>query len=491
MTSATGAVLYAAPKPSPFVVRGTTATTRLELPVEAGTYDEYRGVLRHQGRRPRRRSRRSSTTCRSRRTCAASSRPRWRSTSPRPRSRRRRSPCARTRRVACARACPTTTSSTRRPPRSIAGRRARRRRRTPIVGRRPASSCAAVSIANTLYHSTGGGATENNENVYTSATGAKVAGVVSYLRGSSDRAPDGTAYDAGTPYATWSTRTYTVGPAVGLVRGRRADRGRDADRARPAEHGRLGPADQRDAHRLGRDEEGVGRGVPVRLQRGPAGRRPDAPEHAVRARADPLTRAILGRDRATRPRCAWAGADGPNPDPLMVAYHDDEWGTPGPRRHRAVRAARAGIVPGGPVVVDDPAQARGLPGRVPRLRPRGRGGVRRGRSGAPDGRCRDRPERRQDRRDGRQRRGVPRRGRGVRLVRRVPGALVPPPPLRLPPTAPAGDIPATTPASDALSADLKKRGFRFVGSTIVYAFMQSVGLVDDHLPGCFRYRATA
>jgi DNA-3-methyladenine glycosylase I len=58
----------------------------------------------------------------------------------------------------------------------------------------------------------------------------------------------------------------------------------------------------------------------------------------------------------------------------------------------------------------------------------------------------------------------------------------------LPPTAGPGDIPATTPASDALSADLRRRGFRFVGSTIVYAFMQSVGLVDDHLPGCFRYR---
>jgi len=49
-------------------------------------------------------------------------------------------------------------------------------------------------------------------------------------------------------------------------------------------------------------------------------------------------------------------------------------------------------------------------------------------------------------------------------------------------------VPATTPESDALSTDLKARGFRFVGSTIVYAFMQSVGLVDDHLPGCFRYR---
>ncbi len=67
-------------------------------------------------------------------------------------------------------------------------------------------------------------------------------------------------------------------------------------------------------------------------------------------------------------------------------------------------------------------------------------------------------------------------------------SIVPPPPAVLPRTAESGDIPPTTPASDALSADLKRRGFRFVGSTIVYAFMQSVGLVDDHLPGCFRYR---
>jgi DNA-3-methyladenine glycosylase I len=46
------------------------------------------------------------------------------------------------------------------------------------------------------------------------------------------------------------------------------------------------------------------------------------------------------------------------------------------------------------------------------------------------------------------------------------------------------DIPATTPESDALSKDLKRRGFKFVGSTIVYAFMQAVGLVDDHVAGC-------
>ena len=45
----------------------------------------------------------------------------------------------------------------------------------------------------------------------------------------------------------------------------------------------------------------------------------------------------------------------------------------------------------------------------------------------------------------------------------------------------------TSPESDALSADLKKRGFKFVGSTIMYAYMQAVGLVQDHEPHCFRY----
>ena len=49
------------------------------------------------------------------------------------------------------------------------------------------------------------------------------------------------------------------------------------------------------------------------------------------------------------------------------------------------------------------------------------------------------------------------------------------------------DIPASTPESDALSKDLKKRGFRFVGSTICYAFMQAVGMVNDHVVGCFRH----
>ena len=51
-----------------------------------------------------------------------------------------------------------------------------------------------------------------------------------------------------------------------------------------------------------------------------------------------------------------------------------------------------------------------------------------------------------------------------------------------------GKLPATSPESDRLSKDLKRRGFKFVGSTIIYAHMQACGLVNDHLTSCFRYR---
>jgi peptidoglycan hydrolase-like amidase len=87
------------------------------------------------------------------------------------------------------------------------------------LGEKGAASAAVVAtaglvlksgsaIANTLFHSSDGGATEDNENVYTSATGAIVAGPVLYLRGSADRRDDGTAYDAAGPYATWSMAPY-------------------------------------------------------------------------------------------------------------------------------------------------------------------------------------------------------------------------------------------------------------------------------------------
>ena len=50
------------------------------------------------------------------------------------------------------------------------------------------------------------------------------------------------------------------------------------------------------------------------------------------------------------------------------------------------------------------------------------------------------------------------------------------------------DLPSRTDESDALSKDLKRRGFRFVGSTIMYAFMQAVGMVNDHEIACYRHR---
>ncbi len=48
------------------------------------------------------------------------------------------------------------------------------------------------------------------------------------------------------------------------------------------------------------------------------------------------------------------------------------------------------------------------------------------------------------------------------------------------------EVPATTPLSDTISKDLKKRGFKFVGSTVVYAFMQATGMVDDHVADCWK-----
>jgi len=53
----------------------------------------------------------------------------------------------------------------------------------------------------------------------------------------------------------------------------------------------------------------------------------------------------------------------------------------------------------------------------------------------------------------------------------------------------ASQVPATTPLSDAMSKQLRRDGFKFVGSTICYAFMQATGMVDDHLVGCFRHHA--
>jgi DNA-3-methyladenine glycosylase I len=54
-----------------------------------------------------------------------------------------------------------------------------------------------------------------------------------------------------------------------------------------------------------------------------------------------------------------------------------------------------------------------------------------------------------------------------------------------------GDIPSSSKESDAMSKDLRKRGFKFVGTTICYAFMQTTGMVNDHVVDCFRYAELA
>jgi DNA-3-methyladenine glycosylase I len=187
-----------------------------------------------------------------------------------------------------------------------------------------------------------------------------------------------------------------------------------------------------------------------------------------------------------QPRCWWARG-GPRPDPLMVAYHDTEWGVPVGddrelferlalesfqaglswstilRKRDAFRAAFAGFDPRLVAAFDDGDRAR-LMADAGIVRNRAKIDATISNATAFLATARE-------------------FGSFAEYLE----TIVPGPPARLPASASAGEIPATTTASDALSRDLRLRGFRFVGSTIVYAFMQSVGLVDDHLPGCFRY----
>jgi DNA-3-methyladenine glycosylase I len=187
--------------------------------------------------------------------------------------------------------------------------------------------------------------------------------------------------------------------------------------------------------------------------------------------------------RSARTRCGWCGTD-----PLYVAYHDTEWGVPVHddrtlfeflvlegaqaglawitilRKRAAYRRAFAGFDPARVARYDAPRVARLLedPGIV-RNRLKVESAVKNARAflavqeafgsfAAYQWRFVD--------------------GRPIVNRRRT-----------------LGDVPARTPVSDAFSKDLRSRGFSFVGSTIVYAHMQAVGMVNDHLVGCFRHRA--
>jgi DNA-3-methyladenine glycosylase I len=188
-----------------------------------------------------------------------------------------------------------------------------------------------------------------------------------------------------------------------------------------------------------------------------------------------------------RPRCWWSSNDSSNPDPLMVAYHDTEWGIAVHddvelferlalesfqaglswstilRKREAFRQAFRGFDPA-VVAAFGPRDRARLMADAGIVRNAAKIDATIGNAAAI--------------------RAIQAAfGSFDRYLSDRLGAHIP----RLPATATSGDIPATTPAATALSADLRRHGLRFVGPTIVYAFMQSVGLVDDHLPGCFRY----
>jgi DNA-3-methyladenine glycosylase I len=188
-------------------------------------------------------------------------------------------------------------------------------------------------------------------------------------------------------------------------------------------------------------------------------------------------------------RCWWSGAESERPDQRMVDYHDSEWGVPTHddqelferlalesfqaglswstilNKRPTFRAAFRDFDPKVVAAFDDDDRAR-LMADAGIVRNRAKIDATIGNAN-----------------------GVLELAREFGSFDAYLATMVPGPPKRLPPEMQSGQIPATTPASDALSQDLRRRGFRFVGSTIVYAFMQSVGLVDDHLPGCFRYGA--
>jgi DNA-3-methyladenine glycosylase I len=190
---------------------------------------------------------------------------------------------------------------------------------------------------------------------------------------------------------------------------------------------------------------------------------------------------------ADLPRCSWAGADGPRPDPLMTRYHDEEWGVPVHddtelferlvlesfqaglswstilRKREAFREAFADF---------DPVVVAAF------------GGADRERLMADAGIVRNRAK--IDATIGNAAAFLRVAGEFGSFDSYLAGMVPPRGPLAA--DTVVGEIPAKTPVSDRLSADLRTRGFGFVGSTSVYAFMQSVGLVDDHLSVCFRYR---
>ncbi len=193
--------------------------------------------------------------------------------------------------------------------------------------------------------------------------------------------------------------------------------------------------------------------------------------------------ALMGADGVHR--CTWPGLDAPE----YAHYHDTEWGVPCRGRSEAFREADPRRLSGGTVVADDPAEARALPQRVSRLRCERIARYTRQGYRATDGRPGHRPQslkveatidnaraflKLQEKTslsaflwDSRRRQAADQPLQGAR--RRA----------------------AARRTSPQMSKALMKEGFRFVGPTTVYAFMQSMGFVNDHLVGCHRHAACA
>jgi DNA-3-methyladenine glycosylase I len=188
---------------------------------------------------------------------------------------------------------------------------------------------------------------------------------------------------------------------------------------------------------------------------------------------------------ATKQRCRWAGTS----DPLYLAYHDEEWGVPSyDDRHLfemlILEGAQAGL--SWSTILNKRANYRRAYGRFDPRKVARYGATEQRRLLADAGIVRNRAKVAASVANARAFLDVQREfgsfatfawsfvgGKPILNARRG---------LR--------DIPPRTAESDAFSKELKRRGFKFVGSTIMYAFMQAVGMVNDHQVDCFRYAAT-
>jgi DNA-3-methyladenine glycosylase I len=181
------------------------------------------------------------------------------------------------------------------------------------------------------------------------------------------------------------------------------------------------------------------------------------------------------------PRCAWGAGD-----PLYMAYHDDEWGV-SIHDDRALfeRLMLEGFQAGlswRTILGKRDNFFRAFDGWDPaRIAAYGPDDV--ARLLADPGIVRNRLKIE----------GAVKNARGFLAIRDERGSFadhvwsfVDVAPLAKPAYASLAEVPASTPQSDAMSKDLRRRGFTFVGTTICYAFMQSVGMVNDHIAGCFR-----